>query len=108
MSSVMKFSVVNAVVLLLLIVLTGVFYMKKSKEIAVVNIDAIYNQSAAGDMARKHRMRLRVFLKKDMRMRKKYSQITRIKRRCFLMPDKNWNDNMLLRKIAQKWCYPVR
>ncbi|ENW8482576.1 OmpH family outer membrane protein, partial [Escherichia coli] len=28
----MKFSVVNAVVLLLLIVLTGVFYMKKSKE----------------------------------------------------------------------------
>ncbi|HFI2811695.1 TPA: OmpH family outer membrane protein, partial [Escherichia coli] len=26
----MKFSVVNAVVLLLLIVLTGVFYMKKS------------------------------------------------------------------------------
>ncbi len=36
MSSVMKFSVVNAVVLLLLIVLTGVFYMKKSKEIAVV------------------------------------------------------------------------
>lgn len=34
MSSVMKFSVVNAVVLLLLIVLTGVFYMKKSKEIA--------------------------------------------------------------------------
>ncbi len=43
MSSVIKFSVVNAVVLLLLIVLTGVFYMKKSKEIAVVNIDAIYN-----------------------------------------------------------------
>lgn len=104
----MKFSVVNAVVLLLLIVLTGVFYMKKSKEIAVVNIDAIYNQSAAGDMVRKHLNEVKSILEKAMRMRKKHSQITRIKRRCFLMPDKNWSDNMLLRKIAQKWCYPVR
>ena len=64
MSSVMKFSVVNAVVLLLLIVLTGVFYMKKSKEIAVVNIDAIYNQSAAGDMARKHLNEVKSILEK--------------------------------------------
>ncbi|HHH7667412.1 TPA: OmpH family outer membrane protein, partial [Escherichia coli] len=64
MSSVMKFSVVNAVVLLLLIVLTGVFYMKKSKEIAVVNIDAIYNQSAAGGMARKHLNEVKSILEK--------------------------------------------
>lgn len=64
MSSVMKFSVVNAVVLLLLIVLTGVFYMKKSKEIAVVNIDAIYNQSAAGDMVRKHLNEVKSILEK--------------------------------------------
>ena len=61
MSSVMKFSVVNAVVLLLLIVLTGVFYMKKSKEIAVVNI---YNQSAAGDMVRKHLNEVKSILEK--------------------------------------------
>ena len=60
----MKFSVVNAVVLLLLIVLTGVFYMKKSKEIAVVNIDAIYNQSAAGDMVRKHLNEVKSILEK--------------------------------------------
>ena len=60
----MKFSVVNAVVLLLLTVLTGVFYMKKSKEIAVVNIDAIYNQSAAGDMARKHLNEVKSILEK--------------------------------------------
>lgn len=64
MSSVMKFSVVNAVVLLLLIVLTGVFYMKKSKEIAVVNIDAIYNQSTAGDMAKKHLNEVKSILEK--------------------------------------------
>ncbi|EFC0691642.1 OmpH family outer membrane protein, partial [Escherichia coli] len=36
MSSVMKFSVVNAVLLLLLTGFTGVIYMNKSKEIAVV------------------------------------------------------------------------
>ena len=60
----MKFSVVNAVVLLLLIVLTGVFYMKKSKEIAVVNIDAIYNKSAAGDMVRKHLNEVKSILEK--------------------------------------------
>lgn len=64
MSSVMKFSVVNAVVLLLLIVLTGVFYMKKLKEIAVVNIDTIYNQSTAGDMARKHLNEVKSILEK--------------------------------------------
>lgn len=69
----MKFSVVNAVVLLLLIVLTGVFYMKKSKEIAVVNIDAIYNQSAAGDMVRKHLNEVKSILEKAMRMRKAFA-----------------------------------
>lgn len=82
--------------------------MKKSKEIAVVNIDAIYNQSTAGDMARKHLNEVKSILEKGYEDAQKHSQITRIKRRCFLMPDKNWNDNMLLRKIAQKRCYPVR
>ena len=82
------------------------FLYEKSKEIAVVNIDAIYNQSAAGDMARKHLNEVKSILEKDMRMRKSIPQITRIKRRCFLMPDKNWNDNMLLRKIAQNGVIP--
>ncbi len=36
MSSVMKFSVVNAVVLLLLTVLTGVFYMKSQKKLQLL------------------------------------------------------------------------
>ncbi|HFV6277036.1 TPA: OmpH family outer membrane protein, partial [Escherichia coli] len=63
-SSVMKFSVVNAVLLLLLTGFTGVIYMNKSKEIAVVNIDAVYNQSPAGELARTHLNEVRSILEK--------------------------------------------
>ncbi|RZN37352.1 OmpH family outer membrane protein [Escherichia sp. E2593] len=64
MSSVMKFSVANAVLLLLLIGFTGVIYMNKSKEIAVVNIDAVYNQSSAGELARTHLSEVKIILEK--------------------------------------------
>ncbi|GCK12869.1 exported protein [Escherichia coli] len=38
--------------------------MKKPKEIAVVNIDAIYNQFAAGNMVRKHLNEVKSILEK--------------------------------------------
>ena len=60
----MKFSVANAVLLLLLIGFTGVIYMNKSKEIAVVNIDAVYNQSSAGELVRTHLSEVKIILEK--------------------------------------------
>lgn len=52
MSSVIKFPVINAVALLLLALFISVIYMKKSKEIAVVNLDVIYKKSSAGEIVR--------------------------------------------------------
>lgn len=84
------------------------FLYEKVKEIAVVNIDAIYNQSAAGDMARKHLNEVKSILEKGYEDAQKAFADNANKEALLLDADKNWNDNMLLRKIAQKWCYPVR
>ncbi len=84
------------------------FILKKSKEIAVVNIDAIYNQSTAGDMARKHLNEVKSILEKGYEDAQKAFADNANKEALLLDARQKRNDNMLLRKIAQKWCYPVR
>ncbi|EHJ8506379.1 OmpH family outer membrane protein [Salmonella enterica subsp. diarizonae serovar 47:k:z53:[z84]] len=64
MSSVMKFTVVNVIALILFTLFIGVNYMKKPKEIAIVNIDVIYKRSSAGKVVRNYLNEIQSVLEK--------------------------------------------